>query len=154
MKLAYGSAESQAAIVRLGGAAPLVKLTSRGSEAQRQNAAETINSLAGKDDHKLAIVKAGGLPPLVTLATDGTPEQRRIAAVALGNLAQLSTPSDDNRMAAAEAGAIKPLVELGFMPYVLAMVVCIVGRGVVTRLSRLACLASCQPDCCSVRVDI
>ena len=77
----------------------LVALVRDGTDAQKENAASALESLAHSADNRIPIAKAGGIPPLVALVRDGNDEQKRIAAGALGNLAH----SAANKIAIAKA---------------------------------------------------
>ena len=88
----------------------MVAQLSMGTDAQKQEAAQTLAALSdGKADVKFAMVKAGAIAPLVGLVSSGTAKQKESAAEALGNLA-CNVP--ENKVAIAKTGVIKALVTL------------------------------------------
>ena len=105
----------------------LVALVRDGTDAQKENAAGALESLAHSADNRIPIAKAGGIPPLVALVRDGNDAQKRIAASALQNLAAnadnhiLIAQAHDN-MFAEKAGISSLLAEHGLSSEVAAAV--------------------------------
>ena len=81
-RLAFGSSETQIAIAKEGGIAPLIALldVDMGSVKTQIKAAAALADLALRIENKEAILAAGGISPLVALLSDGGTEAKQCAA--------------------------------------------------------------------------
>eukprot|EP00192_Tetraselmis_astigmatica_P001482 CAMPEP_0117661190 /NCGR_PEP_ID=MMETSP0804-20121206/7408_1 /TAXON_ID=1074897 /ORGANISM="Tetraselmis astigmatica, Strain CCMP880" /LENGTH=3186 /DNA_ID=CAMNT_0005468047 /DNA_START=424 /DNA_END=9983 /DNA_ORIENTATION=- len=107
-RLAYNDS-NKAAIGRLGGVPPLVRMLARaGSNRELLAAACALENLALDDWNKAAIACANGIEPLVAILSSGDKQSQIASAKVLTNLAL----DEANRSLISAAGAAPFLVEL------------------------------------------